>query len=164
MNARVENCIMRPKGGTSCSKRKVYIYLRFLLSISFFDRGQQESTMYVGRPVLVLFLIILAFTLSVDCRRCRGNLCNNNRLKFLLVSDIHLNPFYNKSLGASTWCSPLAGSSVDYEAPYGRIGCDSPEDLLTITLAGMKKKGNDAKFVILSGIVGDGRKGLVNLG
>ncbi|XP_078353995.1 cyclic GMP-AMP phosphodiesterase SMPDL3A-like, partial [Oculina patagonica] len=110
--------------------------------------------MHVGHSVPVVF-IILAFTLPADCRRCRGKLCNigKNKLKFLHVSDIHLDPFYDKSSDESTWCHRSAGSnsSADYEAPYGRIGCDSPEELWTITLAGMKKKEKNANFIVLSG-------------
>ncbi len=112
--------------------------------------------MHVGHSVPVFFFILLAFTLPADCRRCRSKLCNigKNKLKFLHVSDIHLDPFYDKSSDESTWCHRSAGSnsSADYEAPYGRIGCDSPEELLTITLAGMKEKGKEAKFIVFSGI------------
>ena len=109
--------------------------------------------MCLGHSVAVASLIILSFTLSVDCRRHNGKWFRN-RLKFLHVSDFHLDPFYDKSMDKSTRChrSAESNSSADYEAPYGRIGCDSPEELLTITLAGMKKKGNDAKFMIISGI------------
>ena len=109
--------------------------------------------MYLGHSVAVASLIILSFTLSVDCRRYNGKWFRN-RLKFLHVSDFHFDPLYDKSTDESTWCRRFAesNSSAAYEAPYGRIGCDSPEELLTITLAGMKEKGNDAKFIILSGI------------
>ena len=110
----------------------------------------------MGHSVPELFFIIFAFTLTADCRRCRGKLCNRgkSKLKFIHVSDIHLDPFYDKSMDESTWCHGSAGSnhSAAYEAPYGRIGCDSPEELLTITLAGMKEKGRGAKFIVLSGI------------
>ena len=40
---------------------------------------------------------------------------------------------------------------ADHEAPYGRIGCDSPEWLLESTLAAMKEKGKDAEFILLTG-------------
>lgn len=113
--------------------------------------------MYMDHSVAVVFLIILAFALPADCRRYKGNLFNigrRNKLKFLHVSDVHYDPFYDKSMDESTWChrSEGANSSADYEAPYGRIGCDSPADLWSIALDGMKEKGHDAKFILLTGI------------
>ena len=109
--------------------------------------------MYLGYLVPVVFLIILVFTLPADCQECSGKLCNNE-LKLLYVSDIHLNPFYDNNIDANFLCyqSADANYSAAYEAPYGRTGCNSPEELLTITLAGMKEKGSDAKLMIFSGI------------
>jgi len=53
----------------------------------------------------------------------------------------------------SNWCeSSGASSTADYEAPYGRIGCDSPAALWLITLDGMKEKARDAKFIMLAGV------------
>ena len=112
--------------------------------------------MYMGHSFAALFLIILAFALPTDSRRRKGSLFNKGRshkLKFIHISDVHYTPFYNKSVDESSWCqSSGANSAADYEAPYGRIGCDSPADLWLIVLDGMKEKARDAKFIMLSGI------------
>ena len=104
--------------------------------------------MHLGYSFEVLLLIILAFALPTDCW-----LFGRHELKFLHVSDVHYTPFYNKSLDENSWCQSSEDSSIaDYEAPYGRIGCDSPADLWLITLDGMKEKARDAKFIMLTGI------------
>lgn len=109
----------------------------------------------MGHSFAVLFVIILAFALPTDCRRPKGrpfNIGRRDKLKFLHVSDVHYTPFYNKSVDESNWCdSSGASSTADYEAPYGRIGCDSPAALWLITLDGMKEKARDAKFIMLAG-------------
>ncbi|RMX40093.1 hypothetical protein pdam_00002226, partial [Pocillopora damicornis] len=71
-------------------------------------------------------------------------------LKFFHVSDVHLDPFYNKAADVSTYCQG-SGLTADYEAPYGRIGCDSPLALWKIALLGMKEEGQSAEFMMLSG-------------
>ena len=72
-------------------------------------------------------------------------------LKFFHVSDVHLDPFYNKAADVSTYCQG-SGLTADYEAPYGRIGCDSPLALWKIALLGMKEEGQSAEFMMLSGM------------
>ena len=91
----------------------------------------------------VVFLLLISFTLSTESKP----------LKFFHVSDIHFDPFYNASADEKTWCHYWEGSCAraDYEAPYGRIGCDSPKILWKIALSGMKEKGCDAEFMMLSG-------------
>ena len=109
--------------------------------------------MYMGHSFAVLFL---AFAQPTDCRRRKDSLFNKGRrdeLKFVHVSDVHYTPLYNKSVDESSWCqSSGASSTADYEAPYGRVGCDSPADLWLITLDGMKEKARDAKFLMITGI------------
>ena len=108
--------------------------------------------MHIGHSFAVLFLIIpIVFVLPTDCRRF--NRFGRHKVKFLHVSDVHYTPFYNKSVDESSWCeSSGVSSTAAYEAPYGRIGCDSPADLWLIALDGMKEKARDAKFIMLSGI------------
>ena len=72
-------------------------------------------------------------------------------LKFFHVSDVHLDPFYNKAAYVSTYCQG-SGSTADNEALYGRIGCDSPLTLWKIALLGMKEEGQSAEFMMLSGM------------
>lgn len=104
------------------------------------------STMQKGHTVAVVFLLMLIFAPPSNCSY-------QNILKFLHVSDIHLDPFYDKSIDKTTRCHAAGSTSnADYEAPYGRIGCDSPTDLLELTLSAMREKGDNAKFIILTGI------------
>ena len=74
-------------------------------------------------------------------------------VKFLHVSDIHFDPFYDKSMDKDTYCHNSGDSepTADYEAPYGRVGCDSPEVLWDSVLSAMKDKGSGAKFMLLTG-------------
>ena len=108
------------------------------------------------RSVVLIFLFIAAFTLPAQSRRCAGPRCMKRRtaeiVKFFHVSDIHLDPFYNQSITADTSCRKTEGFQIaDYEAPYGRVGCDSPEWLWGNALAAMKEKGDGAKFMLLTG-------------
>ena len=99
---------------------------------------------------VLMLLLIVAFTLLSGSRGCGPGY---KIVKFLHVSDIHLDPFYNPSKDVDTYCHSFEGSNdtADYKAPYGRIGCDSPELLWESTLSAMKEKGEGAKFIILSG-------------
>ena len=73
-------------------------------------------------------------------------------MKFLHISDFHFDPFYDKSWSVESYCHTQgSNATADYEAPYGRIGCDSPESLLDSSLQAMKKHGDGVKFIILSG-------------
>lgn len=100
----------------------------------------------------VLFLLATSFVLQAESRKSRkyGKKCKKI-MKFLHVSDIHLDPFYNQSMDKDTYCHNSNGSetTADYKAPYGRIGCDSPEWLWESTLRAMKSKGAD--FMLLTG-------------
>ena len=100
----------------------------------------------------VLFLLATSFVLQAESRKSRkyGKKCKKI-MKFLHVSDIHLDPFYNQSMDKDTYCHNANGSetTADYKAPYGRIGCDSPEWLWESTLRAMKSKGAD--FMLLTG-------------
>ncbi|XP_015775401.1 PREDICTED: acid sphingomyelinase-like phosphodiesterase 3a [Acropora digitifera] len=107
--------------------------------------------MWTGR-LGVLFLLATSFVLQAESRKSRkyGKKCKKI-MKFLHVSDIHLDPFYNQSMDKDTYCHKSNGSktTADYKAPYGRIGCDSPEWLWESTLRAMKSKGAD--FMLLTG-------------
>ena len=70
------------------------------------------------------------------------------------MSDIHFDPSYDQSMDTDTYClsTEESNATADYEAPYGRIGCDSPEWLWESTLSAMKEKGGGgAKFILLTG-------------
>lgn len=108
----------------------------------------------IGHLPIILLLLIVASTLPADSRRC-GPRCFKKRkiVKFIHVSDIHFDPSCDQSMDTDTFCHSTEGSNAtaDYEAPYGRIGCDSPEWLWESTLSAMKEKGEGAKFILLTG-------------
>ena len=102
----------------------------------------------------MIFMLVASFPLQADSRRC-GPRCFSKRnvLTFLHVSDIHFDPGYNQSMNEDTYCHSSDDSqpTADYEAPYGRIGCDSLEWLWDSALSAMKEKGKGAKFILLTG-------------
>lgn len=78
----------------------------------------------------------------------------NNTIKFIHWSDIHYDPFYNETVPSKFFCrQQLALESDNYLAPYGRIGCDSPLNLVENTLNAMKNitEDEEIKFMLLTG-------------
>ena len=78
----------------------------------------------------------------------------NNAIKFIHWSDIHYDPFYNETVPSKFFCrEQLAQETANYLAPYGRIGCDSPLNLLENTLNAMKNitEDKEIKFMLLTG-------------
>ena len=103
--------------------------------------------------VLILLLLIGIFLLTHGRKHGKSGIHNHKTVsKFIHVSDIHVDIFYNQSIDKDTRCRRTEGYKIaDFEAPYGRIGCDSPEWLWGNTLAAMKEKGKDADFILLTG-------------
>ena len=108
----------------------------------------------MNRLILLIFVVIIGFCLQTEGwkKGRRHRKFKRKVTKFMHVSDVHFDLFYNQSISEDTSCRTTEGFKIaDYEAPYGRIGCDSPEWLLESTLAAMKEKGKDAEFIILTG-------------
>ncbi|XP_073228065.1 cyclic GMP-AMP phosphodiesterase SMPDL3A-like [Porites lutea] len=106
----------------------------------------------MNRLILLIFVVIIGFCLLAEGWKKGRRHRKRKVTKFMHVSDVHFNLFYNQSISKDTSCRSTEGFKIaDYEAPYGRIGCDSPEWLLESTLAAMKEKGKDAEFILLTG-------------
>lgn len=56
-----------------------------------------------------------------------------NALKVAIISDLHLQPYYNPNVDATTFCiqdSASNYSTTTERAPLGRIKCDPPAALI----------------------------------
>ena len=103
------------------------------------------------RFILLIFVVIIGFSLLTEGWKKGRRHRKRKVTKFMHVSDVHFDLFYNQSISKDTSCRSTEGFKMaDHEAPYGRIGCDSPEWLLESTLAATKEKGEDADFILLS--------------
>ena len=106
----------------------------------------------MNRLILPIFVVIIGFCLLTEGWKKGRRHRKRKVTKFMHVSDVHFDLFYNQSISKDTSCRSTEGFKIaDHEAPYGRIGCDSPEWLLESTLAAMKEKGKDAEFILLTG-------------
>lgn len=77
-----------------------------------------------------------------------------NVIKFIHLSDIHYDPFYNKMISSNSFCRPqVSNSTAKYIAEYGRIGCDSPAMLVENSLDAMKNvsQEEDIAFILMTG-------------
>ena len=113
---------------------------------------------------VLMLILILTFELKFNCP---GNDLDDSTkeekstenesadiLKFFVVSDFHLDPFYKDNVSATDFCrSKVNGTAADYKAPYGRVGCDIPKLLLDTVLKGMKDVDSEenASFILLTG-------------
>ena len=116
--------------------------------------------------VLVLLVILLALLILIAVTYALKLPCDDNddngthkksrssSTSFLLFSDIHLDLFYKEDApaGKMSFCRNESMPST-YNAPYGRIGCDSPLGLLNQLLNAMKEQESNVSvdFVMLSG-------------
>lgn len=109
--------------------------------------------------IVVALVIVIAVTYSkqLQCRDDHDNSTESSKLiSFLLFSDIHLDLFYKSvaAAGKDSFCRNESKPST-YNATYGRIGCDSPLELLHQLLNAMKQKANSLSnldFLMLSGM------------
>lgn len=87
-------------------------------------------------------------------REGQGTAGDVNLIKFIHLSDIHYDPFYNKMISSSSYCrQQVAKSTAKYIAEYGRIGCDSPAMLVENSLDAMKNvsQEEDIAFILMTG-------------
>ena len=120
---------------------------------------------------LILFLLTIISIALLMCSIFYGFGCEDlsttmkkeiPTMKFLHVSDMHLDLYYNKSTSTKSFCRSIPNtlnitpSLAPFEGPYGRVSCDSPLDLVQSSLNYMKSLSddqNEIKFFILSGEV-----------
>ena len=114
--------------------------------------------------IVLVILITVTYGKDLQCddddrnnqehtRRKNSSTESNNLISFLLFSDVHLDQFYKATAGIDSFCRNESEPSA-YNAPYGRIGCDSPLRLLNDALNAMKKQANNLPnldFIMLSG-------------
>mgnify|MGYP000143913070 CR=1 FL=1 len=110
--------------------------------------------------ILIVILIVTYESghKNTECtEKQNGKAVNNNIIKFVHISDIHYDPFYDKNTPQRSFCRPQrANSTSTYTAQYGRIGCDSPIDLVENSLDAMQNvsKIENVSFILLTGEIG----------
>ena len=75
-------------------------------------------------------------------------------IRFFHISDVHLDPEYDETISAATFCRNSTGSMpADFSAPYGRVGCDSPNKLVKNVFHAMKNasKTDQPDFIVVTG-------------
>ncbi|XP_048579257.1 sphingomyelinase phosphodiesterase D isoform X2 [Nematostella vectensis] len=138
-----------------------------ILGVSYDDGATRwrRKTMCARWVIAVLTLIctglivvlLLTFELQLNCAAKQSSYNTNldSSIKFLMVSDLHLDSYYDASVASKpTFCRGVGNySTANYKAPYGRVGCDSPEILIDSLVKGMRsvydEKGAD--FMIITG-------------
>ena len=75
---------------------------------------------------------------------------NGNKSRtFLLFTDVHLDLMYKKTGDKSGFCRNKNARSPP--ADFGRIGCDTPLNLLQSALSAMKQKTRNPEFILMPG-------------
>lgn len=94
-------------------------------------------------------------TSSMDCvSKEKEEAENNSVIKFIHLSDIHYDPFYDSNVSSSFFCrQQMANSTAKYFAPYGRVGCDSPVYLVENSFDAMRNvtTEEDVNFILITG-------------
>ena len=95
---------------------------------------------------------------SMDCATVKetSKRASETTVNFLHVSDLHFDPFYDKTITSGHYFCRSEGAvngTAKYVAPFGRIGCDSPMALVDLAVDGMKNVSNreDIDFLLLTG-------------
>ena len=116
--------------------------------------------------LILVLLLILTFVLRIHCpsndsadhkeqKKAREEIKVEDALvHFIHVSDINLDMKYNSSIPKNDVCrSDGAITRAESDAPFGRIGCDTPVVLLNSSLEAMKNvtDGKKLEFVLISG-------------
>jgi hypothetical protein len=107
----------------------------------------------------LIVVLLLTFELGLHCKNLNTTNPNQKQslkdaAKFLLFSDFHFDYFYDDSIAPEpTNCRKLGNyTKASYQAPYGRVKCDSPAALIDIMLEATKAIGEDYNFVLMTGI------------
>ncbi len=134
-------------------------FLRFKVTVRNGKCSRSTILVFVLSIILIALVIFIAVTYGMNLQ-CDDDQTTNrqesgNSISFLLYSDIHLDLFYKAEAasGKGSFCRNQSKLST-YNAPYGRIGCDSPFGLLNEVLNAMKQQANNLTnldFVMLSG-------------
>ena len=101
--------------------------------------------------VLILGLHCSKQTSTTPSTKSKTSL--DDSVKFLWITDLHLDTFYNDEVTSKpTLCRKLGSyGNASYKARYGRVGCDSPVALIDSMFASASGTVGDARFVLITG-------------
>ena len=111
---------------------------------------------------IILLMCSIFYGFGCDEKHSSTMKKKSSTMAFLHVSDMHLDVYYNQSTSKASFCRSVPNTlnitpvAAPFEAPYGRVYCDSPMALVQSSLNFMKSlssKGNHIKFFLLSGKV-----------
>ena len=122
-----------------------------------------KARILIGVLTVICCILIVILIITYESGRKR-DVCHvqtverpasDNVMKFIHLSDIHYDPFYDKTISKTSFCRPQGGSNntAKYIAEYGRIGCDSPASLFENSLDAIKNvsRVEDVSFILLTG-------------
>lgn len=126
-----------------------------------------QARCLIGLMTLICCILIVVLIVTYDSGRRKSRSTSEsskneaaettsdvNLIKFIHLSDIHYDPFYNKMISSSSYCrQQVSNSTAKYIAEYGRIGCDSPATLVENSLDAMKNvsQEEDIAFILMTG-------------
>ena len=126
-----------------------------------------QARCLIGLMTLISCILIVVLIVTYDSGRRKSKSTSEsfkneaaettsdvNLIKFIHLSDIHYDPFYNKMISSSSYCrQQVSNSTAKYIAEYGRIGCDSPATLVENSLDAMKNvsQEEDIAFILMTG-------------
>ena len=122
-----------------------------------------KARVLIGVLTAICCILIVILVVTYESGRKNVNNCpvqkidrkvSNDVIKFVHFSDIHYDPFYDKTISQRFFCRAQgANGTAKYTAQYGRIGCDSPADLLDNSLDAIQNvsKVEDVSFILLTG-------------
>ena len=150
--AKMDDPFVFPDNGYKNMRDKLKQY-KIIIAITFVS--------FIVALILFICSILLGFGCHSDTKTHRGGSSPVAVLKFFHVSDIHLDLYYNSSTSRKSFCRSIPNTlnitpvAAPFDAPYGRVECDSPKMLLNSALGFMKnlssQQGNDIDFILLTG-------------
>ena len=140
-------------------------FQNYLVEYKRWKKKTVQARLLIGVLVVICCILIVLLIVTYESGRHDKNSKNcfekenlkatsSSIIKFLHLSDIHYDPFYDKTISNSFFCrQQMANSTAKYFAPYGRIGCDSPMFLLDNSLEAMRNVTvlEEVNFILLTG-------------
>ena len=86
-----------------------------------------------------------------------GALSITNALKIAMISDLHVNPWYDPNVGNISFCASPKDRVAPYPAepdvyaPLGRLGCDPPIELTRRFLNRIAEHNSDIDILVIPG-------------
>lgn len=105
----------------------------------------------------LLILLVVTFELKLHCPSLHTDKSKRtikSLVKFLHASDFHLDLYYDANVPSKPgFCRKGGTARAKFTAPYGRIGCDSPELLVSNAIKALKNVGEKqgAEFFLFTG-------------